>query len=56
MKTRNLIFEILEKHTRDSKYSDFGSIWRVLGSDGGAFSIGFDMLFVNNRFSVFETF
>ena len=24
-----LIFKFLEKHTRDSKYSDFGSIWEV---------------------------
>ena len=46
MKTMNLIFKILEKHTRDSKYSDFGSIWMVLGIDGGAFCIGFDMDFI----------
>ena len=50
MKTRNLIFKILEKHTRDSKYSDFGSIWMALGIDGGAFCIGFDMVFVKNGF------
>ena len=29
MKIMNLIFKILEKHTRDSKYNDFGSIWKV---------------------------
>ena len=50
MKTRNLIFKILEKHTRDSKYSDFGSILMDLGIDGAAFCIGFDMVFVKKRF------
>ena len=46
MKTMNFMFRILENHTRDDKYSDFGSIWMVFGSDGGAFCIGFDMVFV----------
>jgi len=46
MKTMNFIFRILENHTRDDKYSDFGSIWMVFGIDGGAFCIGFDMVFV----------
>ena len=46
MKTKNFIFESLEKHARDSKYNDFGSNWMNFGVQGIAFCIGFDMLFV----------
>ena len=46
MKTMNFTFKVLEKHARDSKYSDFGSVWMVFGFDGGAVCIGFDMLFI----------
>ena len=46
MKTMNFMFKVLEKHAWDDKYSDFGSIWMLFGVPGGAFGIGFDMLFV----------
>ena len=45
MKTMNFMFKVLENIAWDIKYSDFGSIWMVFGVAGGAFCIGFDMVF-----------
>ena len=46
MKSMNFISRILENHTWHDEYSDFGSIWMIFGVDGGAFCIGFQMVFV----------
>ena len=46
MKSMNFISRILENHTWDDKYNDFGSIWMIFGIDGDAFCIGFHMVFV----------